>query len=352
MVNELSITTDMPKVGFFGKASQLLSGSLAQQAQLQRTMSWGNSVKKEKFNDIDMLESGYAREYITEECLSPTVNEKEWRNCYVQRVEKKKFKLFEDGTDRFLLSAKQVDDTFYISQYEDFPEMDGCPTNYYCAILKKTPNAPNFKLYNCGCEGCDKGFMKYTCNDEEGGSHEHEGADRQLLADISHMIKRIPQVDADMRSLDVTIPAVMEDKKSRVVWCPRQNGSDTPSGSTPRHDSGKTHFVTSPSPTHKQLRSFDESNMTDDRCKLQSKLPEWNHDLKSLVLKFNGGRVLQASSKNFLIATSDQPNRGVLQFGKNKKGHFVLDFRYPIAPIQAFGICLSSCAWSVKVTRT
>ena len=159
---------------------------------------------------------------------------------------------------------------------------------------------------------------------------------------------RIRQVDADMRNFRVVLPAVLTDKKSRVVWCPRQNGSDTPTGSTPRSTSKGGQFVSSPSPSHHHVRSFDEANLKEDRIVLQSKLPEWNAELGSLVLKFHGGRVLVASSKNFMMAVTDQPNRGILQFGKNRKGRFALDFRFPLAPIQAFGICLSACAWTVE----
>lgn len=330
---------------FFSRATKMLSGSLSQRAQLQRTKSWGTSLFRQQFQDVDMLESGYAREYITEECLSPTTFDKTWLNCIVERVDKTEYRLYEDNTNRFLLSAKQVGDDFYISQYEDFPLIDGVPQMNFCAVLRRTENSTtNFKLYNCGCEGCDKGFMTFTCGLP---GTEHGGADRQMLADITHSTKRIKQVDADMRNFKVVMPAVLSDKKSRVVWCPRQNGSDTPTGSTPR-SSTKRHFVSSPSPSHHHVRSFDEANLQDDRLVLQSKLPEWNPELSSLVLKFHGGRVLAASSKNFMMATADQPNRGVLQFGKNRKGRFVLDFRHPMAPIQAFGICLSACAWAVE----
>eukprot|EP00937_MAST-01D_sp_MAST-1D-sp2_P007499 g7499.t1 len=77
----------------------------------------------------------------------------------------------------------------------------------------------------------------------------------------------------------------------------------------------------------------------------QSRLPEWNDRVGSLVLRFSGGRVQCASAKNFLLAEKLNPKNAVLQFGKASKGRFALDFKYPFAPIQAFGISLSACNW-------
>ena len=78
---------------------------------------------------------------------------------------------------------------------------------------------------------------------------------------------------------------------------------------------------------------------------VQSRLPEWNDNVGSLVLRFSGGRVQCASAKNFLLAEKAKPERAVLQFGKSHKGRFALDFKYPLAPLQAFGIALSACNW-------
>lgn len=380
-----------PASSIFKHATKLFSQNFTTKRppELRRSISWGESIQKDKFEDIDLLESGFAREYLAEECLSPTDNDKRWTNCYVERVDKFQFKLFEDETNRFLLSAKQVDSTFYISQYEDFPELEGTPSNYYCAVLQKHPTLPNFKLYNCGCEGCDKGYMTYSCTPRGGNpssSHsqsdsdpdsrnqqpsspqsssdvqthpatfdsateifdcQQEPVDRQLLADIRHSIQRIKYVDADMRNLNVVLPGILPDRRSRVVWCPRQNGSTTRVNATPSREDSTRFVVTSPR-SNNNLQTFVDDGTYDDRIELQSKLPEWNHDLESLVLKFHGGRVLAASSKNLLLGTKDDPTRGILQFGKSRKGKFVLDFRYPMAPVQAFGICLSMCAWSAE----
>ncbi|TMW61300.1 hypothetical protein Poli38472_013763 [Pythium oligandrum] len=366
--------------GFLERATKLITDRLATNADAKTTEgqqaagvagsdAWGTTIRKEQFQDMDMLESGNAHEYITEECLSPTQS-KSWTYSTVERTNKTQYKMYWNN-DQFLLSAKQVGGTFYISQYEHFPDTEGDePTGHYCAILRKV-GENNFKLYNCGCEGCDMSFNTFSCcNIHEDANALTEGADRQLLADISHFTKAAGVVGSEMRCFSVIIPAVMEDRRSRVVWCPRVSRSVTPSGGTPR-GAPKRELVTSPSP-HNRQHKFKFDVPTGDRVKIGSKLPVWCPEVNSLMLKFHGGRIREASAKNFMLMIEDEPvlngtagatartdspsgqgvdnNRVVMQFGKFSKSKFALDFRYPLAPVQAFAVGLSSCAWNVKST--
>ena len=137
-----------------------------------------------------------------------------------------------------------------------------------------------------------------------------------------------------------------------------------------------------------------------------SKLPEWNDDIGSLVLSFQEHRVLKSSAKNFLLVTGGKENskkepprpragtaeaaaaaareerrekrrkerrrhrsrydsdsdedededgleeeRATIQFGKAKAGRYNLDFRYPICPLQAFGVALSTFAWKLEADK-
>lgn len=101
---------------------------------------------------------------------------------------------------------------------------------------------------------------------------------------------------------------------------------------------------------------------------LENKEPQWNEDLGAHVLNFNG-RVTQASVKNFQLidkSSAHHHNEGrldkrginageskskssngkdtvVLQFGRVAKDEFTLDFQWPMSPVQAFAIALSSC---------
>ena len=109
---------------------------------------------------------------------------------------------------------------------------------------------------------------------------------------------------------------------------------------------------------------------------LQNKSPSWNEHVHAYVLNFNG-RVTQASVKNFQLVTDDgyspffllsfsslsfvllisypssyvvlvlcacsvDQDTIVMQFGRVDKDKFTMDIRFPMSPLQAFAICLSS----------
>uniref|UniRef100_A0A8C7EQJ5 Tubby-like protein n=1 Tax=Neovison vison TaxID=452646 RepID=A0A8C7EQJ5_NEOVI len=74
---------------------------------------------------------------------------------------------------------------------------------------------------------------------------------------------------------------------------------------------------------------------------LQNKAPSWSNESGSYVLNFHG-RVTRASVKNFQIVHPDDPDYLVLQFGRVAPDTFTMDFRFPLCPLQAFAICLSS----------
>ena len=74
---------------------------------------------------------------------------------------------------------------------------------------------------------------------------------------------------------------------------------------------------------------------------LINKPPRWNEQVGAYVLNFNG-RVTMASVKNFQLVTPDDHDAVVLQFGRVGKDLFTMDYQYPLSPLQAFAICLSS----------
>ncbi|ELW47155.1 Tubby-related protein 2 [Tupaia chinensis] len=74
---------------------------------------------------------------------------------------------------------------------------------------------------------------------------------------------------------------------------------------------------------------------------LENRAPSWSEESGAYVLNFHG-RVTRASVKNFQIVYPDDPNYLVLQFGRVAPDSFTMDFRFPLCPLQAFAICLSS----------
>ena len=74
---------------------------------------------------------------------------------------------------------------------------------------------------------------------------------------------------------------------------------------------------------------------------LINKPPRWNEQVGAYVLNFNG-RVTMASVKNFQLVDPDEHNSVVLQFGRVAKDEFTMDMQWPISPLQAFAITMSS----------
>ena len=74
---------------------------------------------------------------------------------------------------------------------------------------------------------------------------------------------------------------------------------------------------------------------------LVNRAPKWSERVAAYTLDFKG-RVTMASVKNFQLVENQEDDRIVLQFGKTGVDEFTMDFRAPLSPLQALGICLSS----------
>lgn len=72
-----------------------------------------------------------------------------------------------------------------------------------------------------------------------------------------------------------------------------------------------------------------------------NKPPKWNEQIGAFVLNFNK-RVTLASVKNFQLVTHDESDHVYLQFGRVGKEVFSMDVRFPLSPLQAFAVSLSS----------
>jgi len=99
-----------------------------------------------------------------------------------------------------------------------------------------------------------------------------------------------------------------------------------------------------------QLRMANESpNLK--KCSglnvLRTKQPKWNSHSDSYELPFHG-RANWASERNFqLTVPSGRPDGAtmVLLHGKLDEDVYALDFAFPLSPLHAFTICLSTCSW-------
>ena len=93
-------------------------------------------------------------------------------------------------------------------------------------------------------------------------------------------------------------------------------------------------------------RTKSSSNRLDNFLSLMNKPPAWNAAVGAYVLNFNG-RVTEASVKNFQLVDKEDIDHVILQFGKCGKDKFTMDIKYPMSPLQAFGICLSSFDYKI-----
>ncbi|CAM9203280.1 unnamed protein product [Chrysoparadoxa australica] len=82
--------------------------------------------------------------------------------------------------------------------------------------------------------------------------------------------------------------------------------------------------------------------LTDNEPLLVNRLPKWNAKVMAYVLNFHG-RVTEASIKNFqLMQDGDDDERIQLQFGKTSDNEFTLDYCWPLSPVQALSVALTS----------
>eukprot|EP01034_Spumella_vulgaris_P037335 gene37335-46068_t len=124
------------------------------------------------------------------------------------------------------------------------------------------------------CHYCDEKLGFFTCG--------READEREVIAKVVHSVKKYHVINTDFRCLSVTIPVISEGGM-RKVWCPRSFRKIEPS-------------IPPSSDVIDCLYHCPQMG-----TRYVNKLPEWNAKVDSLVLKFQGERILTASAKNFLL---------------------------------------------------
>ena len=91
---------------------------------------------------------------------------------------------------------------------------------------------------------------------------------------------------------------------------------------------------------------------------METKKPEWSAKLNAWTLNF-AGRVKEPSKRNFMLVIQQDDEslmaefgqkKPLLRFGKVSKDRYALDFSYPLSPVQAMGIALTTFAQKLMVT--
>jgi hypothetical protein len=109
----------------------------------------------------------------------------------------------------------------------------------------------------------------------------------------------------------------------------------------PKVDADGKRIVFQPLKDEDGMQEKVKCGHTQDMVLMINKPPKWNTQVGAYVLNFNG-RVTMASVKNFQLVSPDDHDTVLLQFGRTGKDSFSMDFQWPLSPMQAFAICLSS----------
>lgn len=90
----------------------------------------------------------------------------------------------------------------------------------------------------------------------------------------------------------------------------------------------------------KMLKALKSLNLTDLQP-LINKPPTWSKKHNAWTLNFHG-RVTRPSVKNFQLVRPGKEDHIVLQHGRISSDGFTMDMAFPVTPISAFSICISS----------
>ncbi|KUF94190.1 Dihydroorotase [Phytophthora nicotianae] len=231
--------------------------------------------------------------------------------CYIERNKSGANKMFPEYClymkegDRFLLTAKKRPknrtSNYLISLQRGDLLRRG--SDNYVGKLRANFLGTEFTIYDNGSNPKDADQQTITSN--PAGIRQELGIAMYAANVLGH---RGP------RKMKVCVPRVREDG-TRVVWRP----------------------LTKEDEMVNKCKEQDHTNLT----YLINKPPRWNDQVCAYVLNFNG-RVTMASVKNFQLVTPEDQETVVLQFGRVGKDLFTMDFRWPLCPLQAFAITLSS----------
>lgn len=114
----------------------------------------------------------------------------------------------------------------------------------------------------------------------------------------------------------------------------------------PRVSDGGKRQVFKPTTATSEMAVSMKANDMSRLVYMINKPPRWNDAVGAYVLNFNG-RVTMASVKNFQLVDPEDQEPVLLQFGRVGKDVFTMDYQWPLCPLQAFAIALSSFDYKI-----
>mmetsp|Transcript_59167 Transcript_59167/g.183713 ORF Transcript_59167/g.183713 Transcript_59167/m.183713 type:complete len:302 (-) Transcript_59167:193-1098(-) len=257
------------------------------------------------FELADIIEKGLARETVTDFMQPLARSSKLWRFRVERSKDALQYRLFSDSKQFLMYAQVSTRDRkveFFLYNPTDW-EKAHCNPSKPTFTMTWDKDHREWLLVLERCENCTFSPKRCAC-----ACH-----GRQQVAFIRH--SRIRAGGCVFNAMQTTIPGLNPDG-GRQVWCPLSGRGD--------------------------LAEDDGSQA----LRLVAQVPDWNDDVRSLVLDFKGRNVL-SSAKNFQLVPvySQKPEHLVCQFAKIKSDVFGLDFRYPLNLIQAFATSLTTMFW-------
>ncbi|CAD8160111.1 unnamed protein product [Paramecium pentaurelia] len=114
----------------------------------------------------------------------------------------------------------------------------------------------------------------------------------------------------------------------------------------PNLDEREQIYVFKPTNSKDGILKEYQNNNRDHIITYVNRPPQWNSKHKAFVLNFYQ-RVDKPSVKNFQLIVQNKEDNILLQFGRVGDDLFNLDFQYPITPLQAFQIALTSFDYKI-----
>jgi len=153
--------------------------------------------------------------------------------------------------------------------------------------------------------------------------------------------------DAQMADAEQVDPAA-------AAGAPAAGGAVPPAGAQQAQQAASSSSSASVAPLPELSGGADDPEQLQTTIETYENLrPVWHDGMNAYVLHFDHHRVREKSVKNFRIVrtvpdlTAKQPGatvqKTVLQFGRVlDRNVFIMDYAYPLSPLAAFAICLSS----------
>lgn len=261
--------------------------------------------RERAFDIADSLESGLARETITEFVQPLPRSRKSWKFHVIRSGDKLQHSLFSHDGD-FLMCAKVDMEARRVNFFVYNPE-DKDDTLFNAEkppfTMTWSKDKTEWNIVQERCEHCQFSPRHLNCS----------CLGKQQVAWVGQRQKLVG--GAIFNRMDVHIPGIYADS-SRIVWCPLI----------------RERYLSAPVDGYEAQR-------------LITKEPTWNEDVERLVLDFKGRNIV-SSAKNFQLILSQKPEHVLCQYGKIDNSTFSLDMKYPLSIIQAFGISLSTLFWT------